>query len=114
MTTSTTTVAPAEAGSTYPMPPTPAWASESRLDEKAIAHRRQIGEFRDESQVLLDGNDDHASMDVFVERFDTMDETVLTVGRTLVCFGQHEVTPAGARKLASLLIGAAAVAEQSS
>ncbi len=105
MTTITTTVSPAEAGTTYPMPPGPAWASVRRMEEDAVSHRHEVGRFYTVAESDDSRSDPGLGL-VEVFRWDTIDEYIN------VELADRDRTPTEARALASLLIRAAGVAEQ--
>ena len=112
-TSSSTTVAPVEAGTVYPMPPGPVWATDRRMEEDAVTHHHTVGTFEREPVSGPDGVLEPRIDGVILSRWDTIGEGVLTVGATTVCVLDAELTPQGARELAALLVRAADLAEQS-
>ena len=99
-----------EPGTTYPMPPGPLWATDRRMEADAVTHQHTVGTFELEPVSGPDGLEvRHGG--VILSRWDEIVEAVLTVGATSICVLDAEVTPAGARKLAALLVQAADMAE---
>jgi hypothetical protein len=103
----------AEAGTTYPLPAKPSWATESRLADDAMAHRHEVGRFQ---TVIVPGEQsvsEHRGEEVVeVTRWDTIAAETLTVGAALVFLLDTELTPAEARRVAVLLVEAADLLEQ--
>jgi hypothetical protein len=100
------------AGTTYPMPPVPKWAATSNLGGASDATIDHFGYFLNLAEMNEDG-EVGGTEGVQVQRYDVIDATSVTVGPTVVLVGSIELAPSEARKLASLLIQAAATAEQS-
>ncbi len=98
----TTSTAPVEAGTTYPLPPAPAWAAETAVEEEAIGHYREIA-----SGTLPPAS----SWDVGVSRFDLILPRAVVVGSTYVHAFDLDIPPADARKIAAALVEAADVIE---
>jgi hypothetical protein len=94
-----TTTAPVEPGTTYPMPPAPSWASDREVDRRRIRYEHEVGSDADVYSVHL-------------RRSDHVSATDCSAGLThiQVAIGDNLI-PAQARQLAALLIEASATAE---
>jgi hypothetical protein len=99
-TTTSTTLRPAETGTTYPLPPAPGWHhGPGDLDDGTVRYERELGQVELGERPRPDPEDQCPEvLAVYIVRGDWLDPNGVHVGAVEILGGDYRFTPAQARE----------------